>query len=136
MLTAVVRNEWGFQGTVTTDYYLGGSVNDIDEGIRAGNTQVLHPDGQISWFESKGLNTTKYYVHKAAKDLLYAYVETKSYAETAQGLESGSTVGVVATIKVIAWWKALILLIDLVVIVLLGVWIGTSVKNCKKHNVR
>ena len=134
MLTAVVRNEWGFRGTVITDYYCGGTINDIDEGIRAGNTQVLHPDGKLSWFDFRDTDATKYYVHQSAKDVLYAYVETKFYAETAQGLESGSTVGVVTTVEVIAWWKALILLIDFVSIVLLVVWIGVSARSCKKHN--
>lgn len=134
MLTAVVRNEWGFHGTVITDYYCAGTINDIDEGIRAGNTQVLHPDGKLSWFDFRNTETSKYYVHQSAKDVLYAYVETKFYAETAQGLESGSTVGVVTTIEVIAWWKSLILLIDVVSIILMVIWIGTSIHNCKKHN--
>ena len=38
MLTAVLRDEWGFRGTVITDYYQGGTINDIDECVRAGCT--------------------------------------------------------------------------------------------------
>ncbi|HBN12029.1 MAG TPA: hypothetical protein DD415_00265, partial [Clostridiales bacterium] len=43
-------------------------VNDIDEGIRCGNSQVLHPDGSKSWFDDLDSNTAKKYIHKSAKE--------------------------------------------------------------------
>ena len=33
-LTEVLRNEWGFRGTIITDYYQAGNTNDVDEGIK------------------------------------------------------------------------------------------------------
>ena len=133
MLTAVVRNEWGFRGTVITDYYCGGTVNDFDEGIRAGNSQVLHPDGYTNKFlDDTTSATAKYYVHKSAKDMLYAYVDTMFYAETAQGLESGSLVGTITGTERIAWWKSVLLLIDVVSVVLLVVWIAVTFRKGKE----
>ena len=105
MLTAVCRDEWGFRGTVITDYY--GPANfDFDECIRAGCTQILHPDGyKNGYLDDKTSDTAKYYIHKSAKDMLYAYADTMFYAETAQGLENGAIVGtVVETNNVFAWW--------------------------------
>ncbi len=103
--TAVVRNEWGFRGTIITDYYQSGNINDLDEGIRAGNNQVLWPDYRAEFLNDTTSDTAKYYIHKAAKDMLYAYVDTMYYAETAQGLENGAMIGTVTEGgEVFAWW--------------------------------
>jgi beta-glucosidase len=105
MLTAVVRDEWGFRGTVITDYYKDDTMEDMDECIRAGCNQMLHPDGYVNnWLDDTTSDAAKYYVHKSAKDLLYAYVDTMYYAETAQGLENGAIVGVSVVGDVFAWW--------------------------------
>lgn len=123
MLTVVVRDEWGFEGTVITDYYKNNSSEDMDECIRAGCNQMLHPDGYVNnWLDDTTSDATKYYVHKSAKDLLYAYVDTMYYAETAQGLENGSIVGAVSGVEVIPWWKTVAVLVDLTVISLLVAW--------------
>ena len=104
--TAVVRDEWGFRGTIITDYYQSGDINDFDEGIRAGNTQVLWPDYRDDILDDITSDTAKYYVHKSVKDMLYAYADTMFYAETAQGLESGALVGTLieTAVEVFPWW--------------------------------
>ena len=123
MLTAVVRDEWGFRGTVITDYYKNNSSEDMDECIRAGCNQMLHPDGYVNnWLDDTTSDAAKYYVHKSAKDLLYAYVDTMYYAETAQGLENGSIVGAVSGVEVIPWWKTAVLAVDVAALVALGAW--------------
>ena len=123
MLTAVVRDEWGFAGTVITDYYKNNSSEDMDECIRAGCNQMLHPDGYVNkWLDETKSDATKYYVHKSAKDLLYAYVDTMYFAETAQGLENGSIVGAVSGADVIPWWKSAVLLLDVTVLLGLAAW--------------
>ena len=115
MLTAVCRDEWGFRGTVITDYYCAGTVNDFDEGIRAGNTQILHPDGyKNGYLEDKNSATARYYVHKSAKDMLYAYADTMYFSQTSQGLENSANVGVVVedSSLVFAWWIPLLALVN------------------------
>jgi beta-glucosidase len=123
MLTAVVRDEWGFAGTVITDYYKNNSSEDMDECIRAGCNQMLHPDGYVNkWLDDTKSDATKYYVHKSAKDLLYAYVDTMYFAETSQGLENGSIVGAISGAEVIPWWKSAVLLLDVTVLLGLAAW--------------
>lgn len=130
MLTAVVRDEWGFAGTVITDYYKDDTMEDMDECIRAGCNQMLHPDGYVNnWLDDKTSDAAKYYVHKSAKDLLYAYVDTMYYAETAQGLENGAIVGTVSGVEVIPWWKTVVLLVDITVIGLLAAWCVVGFKK-------
>ncbi len=132
LLTEVVRNEWGFNGTVITDYYQSGIVNDIDEGIRCGNSQVLHPDGSKNWFDDLESATAKKYIHKSAKDILYSYAETKHFAETSQGLESGSLVG--TTNEVFAWWVPAIIVIDVTAAGLMAFWIALAFRRSAKKN--
>ena len=123
MLTAVVRDEWGFRGTVITDYYKNNSSEDMDECIRAGCNQMLHPDGYVNnWLDDITSDGAKYYVHKSAKDLLYAYVDTMHYAETAQGLENGAIVGAVSGSEVIPWWKTAVLAVDVAALLALSAW--------------
>ena len=134
LMTEVVRNEWGFCGTIITDYYDVGAC-DFDECIRAGTNQLLHPDGLVrGFFDDTTSTTAKFYVHKSAKDMLYAYVDTLFYAETAQGLENGALVGVATGEEVVAWWKTLVLLIDAVSVVLIIVWLAFTFRNGKKKS--
>lgn len=78
----------------------------IQDDLRAGNTQVLWPDYRDDILDDTTSDTAKYYVHKSAKDMLYAYADTMFYAETAQGLENGALVGTVTqeTVAVFPWW--------------------------------
>ena len=115
--TAVVRDEWGFRGTIITDYYQSGDINDFDEGIRAGNNQVLWPDFRAEFLQDTTSDTAKYYIHKAAKDLLYAYADTMYYAATAQGLESGAIVGTITeSEEVFAWWIPALAVLNVLVL--------------------
>lgn len=89
--------------------------------VKIGNSQVLHPDGFASWFDHRTSDTAKKYIHKRAKDILFSYAETKNFAETAQGLESGSLIG--TTREVFAWWKPVIIVIDVTAGALMAFWI-------------
>ena len=132
LLAAVVRNEWGFQGTVITDYYQSGIVNDIDEGIRCGNTQVLLPDSSPSLFDDRTSATSQKYIHKSAKDILYSYVATKYYQMTSTGLDVDQVIG--ETHDVFAWWKPVLIVIDVVAVGLAAVWITLSVRSANKKS--
>ena len=116
--TAVVRDEWGFRGTIITDYYQSGNINDFDEGIRTGNSQVLWPDWRADCLDDTTSDTAKYYIHKSAKDILFAYADTMYYAETAQGLENGALVGTVTESQngVFPWWIPALTLVNAIVL--------------------
>ena len=133
--TAVVRDEWGFRGTIITDYYQGGNINDFDEGIRTGNNQVLWPDWRPDCLDDTTSDTAKYYIHKAAKDLLYAYADTMFYAETAQGLESGAIVGTITeTDDVFVWWIPVLAVVNTIVIAaILSLLIPKAPKSKKRR---
>lgn len=132
LLTAVVRNEWGFKGSVITDYYQSGIVNDIDEGIRCGNTQVLHPDLSQSVFDDLTSPTAQKYIHKSVKDILYSYVDTKYFQMTSTGLQVDQVIG--ESHDVFAWWIPLLIGVDVVVVALCAVWIILAVRSARKKD--
>ena len=140
MLTGLVRNEWGFRGTIITDYYHVTSaepiqtvVNDADECIRAGANQILLPNGSARLLETLNTDNTKYYVHQAAKDFVYAYVQTKYFEATAQGLDHEAIIGTMTQTDVFAWWIPLLVLINSVTVTALYAWnSGGSSKSKKK----
>ena len=131
MLTAIVRNEWGFRGTVITDYYCGGTINDIDEGVRAGNTQVLHPDMGPSLFDDRTSATAKAYIFKAAKDVLFAQSDVAYYSETAPDKENTGITGTRTEISVFAWWVPVLIGVDVLSAALMGFWIFLAVRKAK-----
>lgn len=93
---------------------------------------MLHPDGSKSWFDDLDSNTAKKYIHKSAKDILYSYAATKHFAETSQGLESGSLVG--TTNEVFAWWVPVIIVIDVTAAGLMAFWIVLAFRRSAKAN--
>lgn len=131
MLTAIVRNEWGFRGTVITDYYCGGTINDIDEGVRAGNTQVLHPDKSPSLFDDRTSATAKAYIFKAAKDVLFAQSDVAYYSETAPDKENTGITGTRTEISVFAWWVPVLIGVDVLSAALMGFWIFLAIRKAK-----
>ncbi len=139
MLTSVIREEWGFRGTVITDYYqcAGNSkadqtIHDVDECVRAGNSQILFTEGSLAWFDDKTSTTAKWGIFKSAKDILYSYLDTKSFAETAQGLEKGSLIG--KSVEVFPWWIPVLIAIDVLAVGLCAFWTFLLFRKKKDHN--
>ena len=113
-LTEVLRNEWGFRGAVITDYYQSGNVNDVDEGIRAGNDLMLN-GAHNCVLDDTSTNTYKYYVRQAAKNILYMYADTKYCQATATGMDIGSTV--IDKVQLNVWWTKVLALVDVLIAV-------------------
>ena len=87
LLTGVLRNEWGFDGTVITDYDNGG-VMDTEQCIRAGG------DLKLTGYEVDApLDITnpasRYFARQALKHILYTTVNSNAM----NGIVHGTTVG-------------------------------------------
>jgi beta-glucosidase len=138
LLTSLLRNEWGFRGATISDYYQGGNVNDIDEGIRAGNDLALEPGGTASLFDDYASATSVIALQKAAHNILYMYVDTVYRTKTATGVDLNSTVGTkTSTTSGGTWWRPTLIAVDVGAGLGLGTWatlciIFTWVK--KKHD--
>ena len=99
LMTTILRDEWGFNGAVLTDYYGGSAYMDPDSGIRAGNDLMLNTfaDGSLSDQKSA---TGVAAMRRAAHNTLYMVVNSNAM----QGIVPGSTV----TYKLATWQKCLI----------------------------
>ena len=76
LLTGVLRNEWGFDGTIITDYD-GGGVMDTEQCIRAGG------DLKLTGFEvdapmDPNNPATQYFARQAIKHILYTTVNSNA----------------------------------------------------------
>lgn len=73
LLTTVLREEWGFEGTVITDCILQLSYINIDRAIRAGNDLILSRMGiQSPTGETTGTATGRQALRTASHNILYA----------------------------------------------------------------
>ena len=106
LLTEVLRNEWGFQGMVITDYSLN-TYTHVDEMIRAGGDLFLTQEPKSFNMEDDATQITL--LRKATKDILYTVVNSNAMGVRVLGYKT-------ATWKMVANWAD----VGLVCLLLLG----------------
>ncbi len=122
LCTLVLRNEWGFEGAVITDYYNGGAIHDADECIRAGNDLMLNPNGTPTLFDDRSSATAVKALQQSTKSILYCYLNARYTAVNSQGLDLSSLIG--TKTEPYAWWVPVTITMDCVLaagLVTLGV---------------
>lgn len=120
LLTDLLRGEWGFRGTVITDWYQANYM-DYTRGLKAGNNLWL--DGTFDRAADINLSDagTAYSARQAVKNILYTYVVT-------------TTAVSVTAIPQSALFTALWVLLDVALAVGLGICIFFIVKLSVKKN--
>lgn len=139
LLTDILRTEWGFRGTVITDWSMGGAPGTMNtrQGLRAGNDIWLNPMG---FTLDSGVDTSDptdiACSRRAAHNMIYTLVDTIHYYNTfdRDSLDTicNATVGVADRAEPFAWWVILLVAIDVVVVAGLGVWTFFLFKPRKK----
>lgn len=116
LLTTVLRDEWGFQGTVITDCILQLSYHNVDRVVRAGNDLILSLMGIQSVSDATtGTTTGQQALRQATHNILYT-------AANSVGQDVSSTP--------IAYW--LYILVAVVDVVLVGLCVFYFVRRHKK----
>lgn len=73
LLTGILRDEWGFHGTVITDCIMQTSYVNIDRAVRAGNDLILSLMGiQSPTDQTTGTTTGRQALRTASHNILYA----------------------------------------------------------------
>jgi beta-glucosidase len=134
----VLRNEWGFRGTMITDWSDGSGTMNTKKGIRAGNDIWLNPiDGKNSSKLNRSDATDVYCAKQAVKDVVYTYCNTYAYALKYDHSQDSLTVVLDAgqTKKPFAWWIPVLISVDVLLYAGLGVWLyfGVIRKPKKKE---
>lgn len=127
LLTSLLRYEWGFRGSTITDYYQAGNVNDIDEGIRAGNDLVLHPSGGIGYFDDTTSATSVKYLQQAAHNILYTYINTVYRTENATGFDISHQIGQRSESLNGTWWRGVLIGVDVAAGIGFAAWAVLSI---------
>ncbi len=116
LLTGLLRDEWGFRGSCITDYYQSGDVNDLDEGIRAGNDIALKPGDNVAQAFDENWNnpsaTAVIALQKSAKNILYTYIDTIYRTENATGIDMNVILGNRENNTSGKWWRPTLIAID------------------------
>lgn len=89
-LTGLLRNEWGFEGMVVTDWRGGCSENEINYMVRAGNDLLLGTGSNPTNTDAMNTPTHERAVYNAAKNILFTVCN--SNAMNGVGFDWGSPV--------------------------------------------
>ena len=79
LLNTVLRNEWGFQGFVLTDYFRGRGYQDADQEIRNGNDSMLATTVTTNHVSDKSATSVKA-MRTAAHNILFTVANGWQYA--------------------------------------------------------
>ncbi|MCH5351060.1 MAG: glycoside hydrolase family 3 C-terminal domain-containing protein [Clostridiales bacterium] len=74
LLTDVLRTEWGFHGSVITDWYQG-HMSNFGKGVKAGNDLWLNTQNAAAGINFDNVGQA-YGARESAKGLLYTYIDT------------------------------------------------------------
>ena len=121
LLTEVLRNEWGFNGTVITDYYYGTPYMYGDQMLRAGGDIVLGQESDIS--ADVNTPTQIAMIRRATHNLLYTVANSNAM--------NGYGAGVVYRYG-LPYWVIALICVDVAAAAGLAVWGFFAVKKSLK----
>lgn len=119
LLVSILRQEWGFKGSIVTDWSVGDSYMNPEQGIRAGNDIWLNPNEHNGDPISRTDPTSISCARTSAKNMLYTYCNTYAFAKTYDAdLDDKYTavLGVRTTKPVFPWWIPILVAIDVIVV--------------------
>ncbi|HGK7341603.1 TPA: glycoside hydrolase family 3 C-terminal domain-containing protein [Streptococcus suis] len=103
LLTTVLREEWGFVGTVITDGAFSMAYMNVDQAIRAGNDLILNPLPLGNTVQNN--NTTNQALRAASKNILYTIANSKAMEIYTPKTRTWMVVAIVANIIVVGLWS-------------------------------
>nr|WP_297706038.1 glycoside hydrolase family 3 N-terminal domain-containing protein [uncultured Butyrivibrio sp.] len=121
LLKTVLRDEWGFDGFVLTDYFGVYGYMSSDQAIRNGtDCMLVNYPTQTNNVQFRDTNGAQQAMREATKNILYTVVNSRAYAP--ENLKEG-----------MAFWKVLMIVVDCVFAVLMVCLMVIFCKNFKKN---
>ena len=123
LLTELLRDEWGFRGTVITDYATGAYMYP-DQMIRAGGDLMLLQEGRPSSSGAMATSSHLQALRIATKNVLYTVANSNAM--------NGMGPGIVYRYAM-PYWKIVLILVDCLVLAGVAVWGFFAVRKALKH---
>lgn len=117
LLTSVLRKEWGFRGTVISDYNTSSYMNNKQAAYAGGDLGLNGPGTE--WVPSQGSSSDLIALRQCTKNILYTTVNSNLLNVTVIGY--GLPV-----------WQILLIVFDVLLVVGLGVWGFFAVRKALK----
>ena len=143
LLTGLLRNEWGFRGSIITDYALEWEMPymDIAQGIRAGNDMWLNGlrTNTVGEIRESGTATSVACAREATKNMLYTfcntmYQQSEYLKNPIEGAPKAELVGKKYVAPPATWWW-IIIGVDIAAVIGLGIWVYFCYFHKKKVKV-
>ncbi len=120
LLQYVLRDEWGFDGFVETDYFGVYGYMSSDQAIRnGGDLMLVNYPTQTNNVQFRETNGSQVAMRNAAKNVLYVVVNSRAYAP--ENLNMGMPI-----------WKVIMIAADVVIGALLLLWLCAAIKKFQK----
>jgi len=143
LLTSVLRDEWGFKGSVITDAWtMSNSFYDMEQGIRAGNNLLLNSSRQPYSLKDKKSSTAVSCLRESAHDILFTYcntiyrqdkyLEAKKNGENIDGDIFSVQISNKAASSAFPYWLLGLIGLDIISIILLTIWLRSILVKKKK----
>lgn len=138
-ITGVVRGEWGFRGSIITDWANENGYMSIDHQLRAGGDLGMNTklNSKVNFqYNEKGSPRLQYQMKEVVHHVLYTWLRSQ-YLNKEYNENPDTEIKVIQTASIQSWqwWKTLLIDVDVLVGGMLVLWVVmTFLPDKKKDN--
>ena len=119
LIQGVLRNEWGFNGMLITDYTENGTLQDANQQLRAGGNYILSSSNFSDPGQANATNRYKWRLRECAKQVIYGTIKPR-YDNFVYNSDTSHKAIISSSKAPWVWWKPVLHSLEALVIVSLA----------------